>query len=65
MLFVIADGDITGAGNPKSTPDLLLDMIEEDLSWGNPQPFAYLAVGAGKKRENMARIHIGHYCKRF
>jgi chitin synthase len=63
LLFVVADGIVTGAGNAKSTPDIILDIIEEDTAWGEAKPFSYLAVAAGRKRHNMARVHIGFYCK--
>lgn len=64
LLFVIADGLITGKGNPKSTPDLLLDMIEIDHTFGmNPKPYSYIAVASGSKQHNMARVYVGHFSK--
>jgi chitin synthase len=32
MLFIVADGLVTGSGNGKSTPDIVLDLIEVDRS---------------------------------
>ncbi|KNC99172.1 uncharacterized protein SPPG_05426 [Spizellomyces punctatus DAOM BR117] len=62
LLFIIADGLITGKGNPKSTPDLLLDMIEIDQTFGdNPKPYSYIAVASGSKQHNMARVYVGHF----
>lgn len=60
LLVVIADGIIRGSGNEKSTPDILLDLIEKDES--QPvSPFSYVAIADGTKRHNMARVHAGHY----
>ncbi|KAJ3015518.1 hypothetical protein HKX48_004565 [Thoreauomyces humboldtii] len=62
LLFVIADGNITGKGNAKSTPDLLLDMIEVDETFGGePKPYSYIAVASGSKGHNMARVYVGHF----
>ncbi|KAI8823048.1 chitin synthase-domain-containing protein [Fimicolochytrium jonesii] len=62
LLFVIADGIITGKGNGKSTPDLLLDMIEIDGTFGNdPKPCSYIAVASGAKAHNMAKVYVGHF----
>ncbi|KAI8917501.1 chitin synthase-domain-containing protein [Powellomyces hirtus] len=62
LLFVIADGIITGKGNDKSTPDLLLDMIEIDQTFGSdPKPYSYIAVASGSKGHNMARVYVGHF----
>ncbi|KAJ3195249.1 Chitin synthase, class 3 [Irineochytrium annulatum] len=62
LLFVIADGIITGSGNPKSTPDLILDMLELDTHWPrNPEPQSYLAIADGSKRHNKARVYVAWY----
>ncbi|KAI9088183.1 chitin synthase-domain-containing protein [Phlyctochytrium arcticum] len=62
VLFIVADGLITGKGEPKSTPDLLLDMIEIDETFGdNPKPYSYIAVASGSKQHNMARVYVGHF----
>lgn len=73
LLFVIADGIITGAGNEKSTPDTLIEMMElahdrfegfhfdED---GRPELHSYLAIADGVKRLNMARVYAGFYRSR-
>lgn len=61
-LFVIADGLITGKGNAKSTPDLLLDMVEVDPAFGtNPKAYSYVAVASGSKGHNMCRVYVGHF----
>jgi chitin synthase len=62
LLFVIADGDITGSGNEKSTPQILLDLMEPfDLKAPAPKPKSYVAIGDGLKQHNMAQVHIGFY----
>ncbi|RKP07402.1 chitin synthase-domain-containing protein, partial [Thamnocephalis sphaerospora] len=62
LLYVIADGDVTGAGNDASTPDLCLSMMDRlDSAKGPIEPCSYVAVGDGGKRHNMAQVYIGHY----
>ncbi|KAI9293914.1 fungal chitin synthase, partial [Neoconidiobolus thromboides FSU 785] len=61
ILFVIADGDITGSGNEKSTPDILLDMLEPLDKDEEIKPKAYISIGDAKKQMNMAKVHIGNY----
>jgi chitin synthase len=70
LLFVVADGIIKGSGNDKSTPDLLIGMMEmaTDLfepyyfdSDGHPLAHSYVAIADGTKRHNMARVYPGYY----
>jgi chitin synthase len=61
MLLIIADGMITGAGNGKSTPELILDMLELDPNWEEPEALSYLAVAEGSKQLNMAKVYVGWY----
>ncbi|KAI8846501.1 chitin synthase-domain-containing protein [Chytridium lagenaria] len=62
LLFIIADGIITGKGNPKSTPDTIIDMIELDTELGkNPKPYSYIACASGSKQLNMARVYCGKF----
>lgn len=61
LLFVIADGMITGAGEKKSTPDICVSLLEADPRFGNPMPMSYVAVGSGSKKENRAMVYAGHY----
>ncbi|EKM54034.1 glycosyltransferase family 2 protein [Phanerochaete carnosa HHB-10118-sp] len=61
LLFVVADGMITGAGEKKSTPDICVSVLEADPRFGNPVPMSYNAVGAGVKAENRAMVYAGHY----
>lgn len=70
LLFVIADGIITGSGNAKSTPDTLIGMMELSHDRfdgfhfdeeGRPELQSYLAIADGMKRHNMARVYAGFY----
>lgn len=70
LLFVIADGIVTGAGNEKSTPDTVISMIElahdrfDGFSFdemGRPELLSYVAIVDGVKRHNMARVYAGFY----
>ena len=61
LLFVVADGMITGAGEKRSTPDICVSLLEADPRFGNPVPMSYTAVGSGAKGENRAMVYAGHY----
>lgn len=61
LLFVVADGMITGAGEKRSTPDICVSLLEPDPRFGNPMPMVYEAVGSGAKAENRAMVYAGHY----
>ncbi|KAI8871449.1 hypothetical protein GQ42DRAFT_112543, partial [Ramicandelaber brevisporus] len=61
LLFIVADGIITGSGNDRSTPDICIDLIEQDAELGEPQPCSYIAVAAGSKQHNMAKVYAGHF----
>ena len=63
LLFVVADGMITGAGEKKSTPDICVGLLEADPRFGNPIPMSYCAVGSGAKAQNRAMVYAGHYSK--
>lgn len=62
LLFVVADGMVTGAGEKMSTPDICVSLLQADPRFGTPQPMSYIAVGSGAKKENRAMIYAGHYC---
>lgn len=65
LLFVVADGMITGAGEKRSTPDICVSLLDADPRFGNPVPMSYMAVGTGAKAENRAMVYAGHYSKPF
>ncbi|KXN90206.1 Chitin synthase 1 [Leucoagaricus sp. SymC.cos] len=61
LLFVVADGMITGAGEKRSTPDICVSLLDADPRFGNPIPMNYNAVGSGAKARNRAMVYAGHY----
>jgi chitin synthase len=65
LLFVVADGMITGAGEKRSTPDICVGLLDADPRFGNPTPMSYIAVGSGSKQENRAMVYAGHYSTYF
>ena len=55
LIFVVADGLITGTGNKTSTPDLLINMIQ--LNPGlETAPKSYIAIAEGARQQNMASV---------
>lgn len=61
LLLIIADGIIKGHGNDKSTPDLILDLLEIDTNWLEPEALSYLAVADGAKQHNKAKVYAAWY----
>ncbi|KAJ3148814.1 hypothetical protein HK101_002113 [Irineochytrium annulatum] len=61
LLFIVADGLITGSGNEKSTPDIIVDMMEIDPTVPEAVPQSYIAIADGAKQHNMAYAHGGYY----
>jgi chitin synthase len=61
LLFIVADGIVTGAGETRSTPDICVSLLDADPRFGTPQPMSYIAVGSGMKKENRAMVYAGHY----
>ncbi|ORX56856.1 hypothetical protein DM01DRAFT_1303203 [Hesseltinella vesiculosa] len=61
IFFIVCDGLITGAGESKSTPDIVVDMMDFDPAMANPAPVSYLAIADGEKQLNMAKVYAGHY----
>jgi chitin synthase len=57
LLFVVADGIVTGHGESQSTPDILLDMMQ--VKDRNVLPMSYIAVG--DKKHNKAKVYSGFY----
>ncbi|CAG8641711.1 2684_t:CDS:2, partial [Acaulospora colombiana] len=62
LLFVIADGDVTGSENEKSTPQICKDLLEPfDSNAPPPEAKSYNSIGDGPKQHNMAEVIIGYY----
>ena len=64
LLFVIVDGVVTGAGNDKPTPDLVLEVLGhpgDEGPAGPAEPRAYEALGEGLQQLNFAKVYSGWY----
>ncbi|KAJ7129832.1 glycosyltransferase family 2 protein [Mycena crocata] len=61
LMFVVADGMITGAGEQRSTPDICVSLLDADPRFGEPIPMSYASVGSGAKSQNRAMVYAGHY----
>ncbi|KAF9436167.1 hypothetical protein BGZ76_004670 [Entomortierella beljakovae] len=62
LLFIICDGIITGSGNDRSTPDICSTLMELDPAFdSDPTPQSYIAVAAGAKQHNRAKVYAGHF----
>ncbi|CCH59499.1 hypothetical protein TBLA_0B06770 [Henningerozyma blattae CBS 6284] len=62
LIMVVCDGLIKGSGNDKTTPEIALDMMEDFIIPPDEvKPYSYVAVAAGSKRHNMAKIYAGYY----
>eukprot|EP00842_Homolaphlyctis_polyrhiza_P002283 jgi/Hompol1/3055/HPOL_000022-RA len=61
LLFVIADGLVTGDGNTRTTPDYIISMITQEPSLPPPVPQSYLAIALGTKQHNRASVYAGWY----
>ncbi|KAI9268334.1 chitin synthase-domain-containing protein [Phascolomyces articulosus] len=59
--FVVCDGMITGAGESRSTPDIIIDMMDLDPTMREPKSSSYVAIADGERQLNMAKVYAGHY----
>nr|CDI55950.1 chitin Synthase 7 [Melanopsichium pennsylvanicum 4] len=63
LLFVVADGMVTGSGESMSTPDVCVSLLEADPRFGTPTPMSFISIAHGKKEHNMAMVYAGHYTR--
>jgi len=61
LLFLLCDGMITGAGNDRSTPQIVLDLLGVDDTRVDPEPKAYHAIAEGSRELNYAKVYSGLY----
>lgn len=62
LIVVICDGIIKGSGNDRTTPDIVLDMMEDFvIPKEQVTAYPYVAIAVGAKRHNMAKIYAGFY----
>ncbi|KAI8853639.1 chitin synthase-domain-containing protein [Chytridium lagenaria] len=60
LLFVTADGIVTGSGNDKPTPEIILDFFGlKDLKGASS--FAFESLGNGSKKLNYGKIFSCYY----
>ncbi|CED82854.1 glycosyltransferase family 2 protein [Phaffia rhodozyma] len=60
LITVICDGNIVGAGNDRSTPRIVLDILGVDPNL-TPESLSFLSLGEGQKQHNMGKIYSGLY----
>ncbi|KAI9101813.1 chitin synthase-domain-containing protein [Phlyctochytrium arcticum] len=62
LMFIVADGLIVGEGKPRTTPQVVCDLLEMDKNWPSPPaPMSYVAIAEGPKRHNMAQVYVAWY----
>ena len=61
LLFVVADGNVTGSGNAKSTPELILGLMRIAKYSRDPPCCSYISLGSGANRKNTAKVYAGYY----
>jgi chitin synthase len=62
LIIVICDGLITGSENQKSTPEIVLSMMERLIVPENETLLqSYVAVATGGRRYNTAKAYAGFY----
>lgn len=62
LIIVICDGIIKGSGNDRTTPDIVLDMMDDfAVPKDEVKAHPYVAIALGSKRHNMAKIYAGFY----
>ncbi|KAG2185441.1 hypothetical protein INT44_002232, partial [Umbelopsis vinacea] len=61
VFFIVADGMITGSGNTRTTPDILLSMLTLCNGMEEPKRCTYMAIAEGGKQLNIAKVYAGHY----
>ena len=60
LIFIVADGLVTGNGNSRSTPEICKSLLTlDDLD--DPEPRRYVAIADGSKQLNMAQVYSGHF----
>lgn len=59
LIVVIADGEITGEDELKTTPEIILDLCEVERE--GVEPKGYISLMPGNKRYNKAMVYSGYY----
>jgi chitin synthase len=63
LLLVICDGQVVGAGNDKTTPSIVLDILGASTAADvdAAEPLLYQAIGEGAKQLSYAKVYSGLY----
>jgi chitin synthase len=63
LLLVICDGQVVGAGNEKTTPSIVLNILgaSETTDIDAVEPLLYHAIGEGAKQLNYGKVYSGLY----
>lgn len=59
LLVLVADGMVTGHGNDRPTPSIILDILGVSEHLRDTKPFVYEAVGEGASQANYALVYSG------
>lgn len=54
--MVVCDGMITGAGETRTTPDIVVGMMDLDPTMREPKQSSYVAIADGERQLNMAKV---------
>ena len=60
LLFIVCDGMITGGGNDRSTPRIVLDIFGVDPRH-DPTPLPFKSIAEGSKQLNYGKVYSGLY----
>jgi chitin synthase len=60
LLVIICDGNITGEGNDRTTPRIVLDILGVSDTV-NPEPLSFESLGEGQKQHNRGQVYSGLY----
>jgi chitin synthase len=60
LIVVICDGMVVGAGNDKSTPSIVLNILGHDPNQ-EPEALSFISLGEGSKQHNMGKVYSGLY----
>lgn len=62
LIVVVCDGLVKGAGNEKTTPEIVLGLMTDlTIPQDEVKAHSYVAVALGRKRHNMAKVYGGFY----
>lgn len=61
LMVILCDGMITGAGNDRPTPQIILDLLGVDESRVKAEAKSYHAIAEGARELNFAKVYSGLY----